>query len=161
MGRVLAAIFNILGARVEGAVFLDLYAGTGAVGVEAMSRAASMVYMVDADAVRIRELQALLGDCGCRGRAQVAGMRAEQFLSRAKRDALVFDIVFLDPPYEAGELARVLPVLGEGTLLAEGATVLAEHERRTELAETFGALRKVKAYRYGDTMLSMYRKEAS
>jgi 16S rRNA (guanine(966)-N(2))-methyltransferase RsmD len=152
------SVFNILAGRVEGSAFLDLYSGTGAVGAEAMSRKAAAVYFVEAERRRALAIEELLKGCGCRDRAKVVNSDALGFIEKAERQGALFDIVFLDPPYRTGELARVLPALGRGAVLSEGALVLAEHESKAALPDEAGVLRKKKTYKYGDTSLTLYER---
>lgn len=158
--KVREAIFNIIEPKMEGAVFLDLYAGSGAVGTEAMSRKAAKVFFVEADSGRVAGIEEMLRGCGCRQRAVVLREKALDFLRKAAFENMRFDIVFLDPPYASKELELVLPLLGKGSVLAEDAVVIAEHRKKTVLPDEAGVLRKHKTYRYGDTHLTLYRKAA-
>jgi 16S rRNA (guanine(966)-N(2))-methyltransferase RsmD len=156
LSKVREAVFNILMGRVEGEVFVDLYAGTGAIGMDAMSRGAGAVYFVEADRRRAERIKALLEGCGCRPRAHIMPMKAAVFVRKAQREGLRPDIVFLDPPYYSDELDVVLPLLGEEGLLADGGVVMAEHPSRKALPEQIGVLKKKKTYKYGDTSLSLF-----
>jgi len=156
--KVREAIFNIIGPRMEDAVFLDLYAGSGAVGTEAMSRKAARVFFVEAEAGRVAGIEELLRGCSCRERAVILREKALDFLRRAASHDMRFDIVFLDPPYASGELELAIPLLGEGGALADDALVIAEHMKKTALPDEAGVLIKHKTYRYGDTHLTLYRK---
>lgn len=157
--KVREALFNILAAKVEGSVFLDLYAGSGAVGMEAMSRGASTVHFVEADGKRAESLRLLMEGCGCSGRARMVRMNAAEFIAESAAEGRKWDIVFLDPPYRSGELEKVLPLIGEGAVLAPGAAVIAEHGKRHELPDRAGVLGKIKTYKYGDTVLTLYEKD--
>jgi 16S rRNA (guanine(966)-N(2))-methyltransferase RsmD len=156
--KVRESIFNILGQRIKDAIFVDLYAGTGAVGTEAMSRGAESVYFVEADKKRAEGIEELLSGCGCRGRAIIVKSKAVDFINRAMVEGQSFDIVFLDPPYGSDELEKMLPLLGECTALAEDALVMAEHSSKVEPLDNLGSLSKSKTYKYGDTALTIYRK---
>ncbi|GAB4388578.1 MAG: 16S rRNA (guanine(966)-N(2))-methyltransferase RsmD [Thermodesulfovibrionales bacterium] len=156
--KVKESLFNILMGEVEGSVFVDLYAGTGAVGAEAMSRKAEMVYFVEADRKRAERIEYLLSGCGCRARAVVVHAKAVDFLRRSASEGKSFDIVFIDPPYHTGEMDLVLPVVAEGGVLREGAAVVAEHFSKKAMPDEAGCLVKKKSYRYGDTTLTLYRR---
>jgi 16S rRNA (guanine(966)-N(2))-methyltransferase RsmD len=156
--KVRESVFNILRERVEDAVFVDLYAGTGAVGMEAMSRGARTVFFVEADRRRAGSIEETIEGCGCRAKAVVVKKKAEDFIRKAASEGGSFDIVFLDPPYYSTEMGTVLPLVGEGPLLNDGALVLAEHLSKRELPDEVGVLRKKKTYKYGDTTLTLYRK---
>jgi len=153
--KVRESLFNILAPRIEGSVFVDLYAGTGAIGMEAMSREAGTVYYVEADKKRAAAIEETLSGCGCRPKAIVFNSKAEDFIKRAAADGRVFDIVFLDPPYASGEAGPVLELLGSGKVLSPDALVVAEHASRETPPDEAGVLRKRKSYRYGDTTLTV------
>ncbi len=159
--RLRETLFNVLGPAVQGARFLDLYAGSGAVGVEALSRGAAFCAFAErgpAALAAIRENLASLG-LGSSARARVEGRSAQAALQRLPGAAESFDFVFLDPPYEAsGEYTETLAILGrEGPrLLRPGATVIAEHARRGDLPERFGVLARRRLLQQGDAALSFY-----
>ncbi|MDA8168743.1 MAG: 16S rRNA (guanine(966)-N(2))-methyltransferase RsmD [Nitrospiraceae bacterium] len=156
LSKVRQAIFNIIARRVEGSVFMDLYAGTGAIGMEAMSRGAREVYFVESDRKTAGILRDLLEGCGCRPKAHILPVKADAFLKRAGKEGVRADIVFLDPPYASGELEKILPRITSEKVLAEGAVVIAEHSSKVSLPEETGILRKKKVYKYGDTSLTLY-----
>ena len=150
----------------EGAWFLDLYAGSGAVGIEAASRGATTVVLVERAEPALRVLRANLERLGLRGSVRLDAVSVGAFLRRVrlKSAAMRFDAVFLDPPYEsADEYAMALGLLG-GTaagLLAEDAVVIAEHRRKEKLEEQYGALRRTRLLEQGDAALSFYQAAAS
>lgn len=153
--KVRESLFNILGERIKGSVFVDLYAGTGAIGIEAMSRNASTVYFVEANRKRAATIEGTLKGCGCRPRAVIVNVKADSFVKKAASEGKKFDIVFLDPPYGSGEIEPLLELLGKGDVLGEDSVVVAEHSKKTELPDEAGVLRKKKSYRYGDTALTL------
>lgn len=157
--KVREAIFNILQSEIGQALFLDLYAGTGAVGLEALSRGAEKVFFVENNQVRAKAVMDYVHKLGLDDRASVYQEEAGAFLKRAMRTGLKFDIIFADPPYMSGEIANVLPNLGEYNILKEDGCILVEHPSKTALTENIQNLRPVKKYRYGDTMITLYRKE--
>ena len=120
--RIRETLFNWLGPRIVGARCLDLFAGSGALGLEALSRGASQVTFVERDAVAARELRARLTEWGAVG-AQVEQTEAVRFLKAAARP---FDIVFLDPPFAAGLLPQVGQLLEEQHWLGANALVYVE-----------------------------------
>lgn len=153
--KVRESLFNILGLRVKGSVFVDLYAGTGVIGMEAMARDADSVYFVEASRKRAAQIEDTLKDCGCRPKAKILSMKAETFIKKAVAEGKEFDIVFLDPPYASGDAERLLTLLGKGEVLKEGSVVVAEHSSKTGLPDEVGVLHKKKSYRYGDTTLTL------
>jgi len=155
--RVREAVFNIAGQDMEGKIFVDLYAGTGAMGMEAMSRGAQKVYFVESDPVRYRSIKETLQGCGCGPKAHMLNATAEEFLRLLSQNSERVDIFFLDPPYDSDEIERVLPLIDQSRALAANGIVLAEHRKDRIMPEEAGLLFKSKAYKYGDTMLSLYR----
>lgn len=168
--RLRETLFNVLtqGAvdRVDGGVFLDLYAGSGAVGIEALSRGAASVTFVEQGAAALRVLEKNLAGLGLEAGSRRDAVRVEKaaalrFLRGAVERGGVWPlgVVFLDPPYDSpGEYTAVLGLLGGGgrELLTEEALVVAEHRRKDDPGESFGALRRVRLLRQGDAALSFY-----
>ena len=158
--RLRETLFNVLAPRVEGSVFLDLYAGSGAVGIEALSRGAQEAIFVEQAEPALRAIRGNLASLGIRGhyaleaRNVAAGLRR---LAEAERKA---DLIFLDPPYaQADEYGLALGLLGGacGGVLTGEAWVIAEHEKRRELEERYGKLARFRVLKQGDAALSFYR----
>ncbi len=158
--KVRESIFNILGPRINGAVFVDLYAGSGAVGMEAMSRGAQTVYFVEADGKRVATLRETLEGCGCQAKARIVHQKAQDFVRRPTGDDRVWDVVFLDPPYHSEEYEAILPLLAECPQVGEDTLVMAEHATKLPLPERVRGLSVRKTYKYGDTMLTVYERTA-
>jgi 16S rRNA (guanine(966)-N(2))-methyltransferase RsmD len=156
-GRVKEALFSILGTRIVGASVLDLYAGTGAVGIEALSRGASRVVFVESHRDSLTSLHANLKHCGLTVRAEVFSGEAAAFLRQA---APAFDVVFLDPPYATDGASSVLPSLSGSAIIRDGTIVILEHLTKHDIPQHIGPLNRVKQYRYGDTSLSLFRVDA-
>jgi 16S rRNA (guanine(966)-N(2))-methyltransferase RsmD len=168
--KVRKAIFDILG-DIEGLSFLELYAGSGAVGFEALSRGASEAVMVEYNRdcqLAIKENIETLKDNAC----SLYPHEAEKAIFWLHKNGRRFDIIFLDPPYYVGNTFRVLQVpqgvslakktlqtLGAYDILSPNGLVIAQHFKRDELPEECGQLVLVKEAKYGDTVLSIYRKE--
>ena len=143
--RLRETLFNVLAGRIQGAAFLDLYAGSGAVGIEALSRGAARVEFVERDSAALKILRGNLerlglagletaGECHIHAAAVGATLRKMQRASGMGQQAAKFDLVFLDPPWEAAEdYAATLGLLGGAAagLLANGAEVIAEHRQGT------------------------------
>lgn len=159
--KVREAIFDILRDRIMGSSFLDLYAGTGAVGMEALSRGAAKAVFVESSRARADMIDSLLARYGLKEHAIVVRSRAEDFIRKGPVSDHLCDIVFLDPPYISNELERALHLIGEGHLLNAGGIVVAEHSSKLALPEGIGVLRKTKDYKYGDSTLTRYRMEES
>ena len=158
--RLREVLFTQLARKVAGARFLDLCAGTGAVGLEALSRGAAHVTFVEASGEACDFIEANLAACGVAG-AQ-AEVRAEEVLSflraEASGEGRRWDVAFFDPPYSA-DYAHVLSVFGGGAALERKRGVLVvEHHHQNRLAETFGVLRRWRVVRQGDSCLSFYER---
>jgi 16S rRNA (guanine(966)-N(2))-methyltransferase RsmD len=149
--RVREALFSILGARVAGARVLDLFAGSGALGLEALSRGAGAVTFVERAPAALRVLRANLEALGAE--AEVVRGDAPKWLRAASAGARQYDLVFLDPPYRqaealGAELSELLPAV-----LGRDALVVAESDRRTPLELTIPTIDE---RRYGDTLIRFH-----
>jgi 16S rRNA (guanine966-N2)-methyltransferase len=156
--KVREAIFNILGPLPPSAA-LDLFAGTGALGIEALSRGASQATFVERDHRALAALHRNLKEFGLLGRARVIDGSVTAALQRLSDEASArFSWVFVDPPYASEEVSGVLALLSGGQVLADGAVVIVEHDRRNLPPERVGAIEMVDRRFYGDTGLSFYRR---
>ena len=152
-GIVKQAIFNMVGPRIEGARVLDLFAGSGALGIEALSRAAGSVTFVDQQERGLAILRQNLDALGFKERAHVVRDDVVRWLEASPDAIRSADFVFLDPPYDDVVLDRALKVLDREVT---GATVLAEHSRRQQLPE-LTRLRVDRERRYGDTIVTVLK----
>ena len=154
--RVREAIFNILGAAVAEARVLDLFAGTGALGIEALSRGAAAAVFVEDHPEALKGLRRNLETLGLVERSQVLPLPAAAALRKLSARREPFGLVFLDPPYGGGVAQATLIALAAANLLLPGAWVVAEHSRRETLPETAGVLGQRTLRRYGDTQVAIY-----
>lgn len=159
--RVKEALFSILGGEVEGARVLDLYAGSGALGIEALSRGAAHVTFVEADPLSIRLIRENLQVCGLMDGVEVHVRRVETFLSRVSDTVPPFRIVLADPPYHATDEVVRLAALFPSRLLEPCAIVALEHGRDVTAPPAFGPVFRSRTYRYGDTVVTLYRQETA
>ena len=150
-GMVKQAIFNMVGARIEAAAVLDLFAGSGALGIEALSRGAARVTFVDQQPRGLAILRQNLDALGFRERAHLVRADVVRWLEASPDAIRSSDFVFLDPPYDDVILDRALEVLDREVA---GATVLAEHSRRQPLPD-LARLRVDRQRRYGDTLVTV------
>jgi 16S rRNA (guanine966-N2)-methyltransferase len=157
--KVREAIFDILRNDISGAVFLDLYAGTGTVALEALSRGAKKAYLVESNPVRYRALNETIDRLGLQEKASSFREEALRFLSRAAGSGIDFDIIFADPPYASGETDNILPSIDRHDILKAGGCLIVEHPSRKPPTFIPLTVKLVKSYRYGDTSLTLYRKE--
>jgi 16S rRNA (guanine(966)-N(2))-methyltransferase RsmD len=153
----------VLAPRIEGAVFADLYAGSGANGIEALSRGAKQVFFVENAPPALAAIRANLASLEIREGFRIEARSVAGAMQRLAKEGQKLDLVFLDPPYESQkEYATTLAHLdGDcATLLASGAIVIAEHRRREPLAERYGSLTRYRVLEQGDAALSFYSKAA-
>jgi 16S rRNA (guanine966-N2)-methyltransferase len=157
--RLRETLFNVITPRIEGASFLDLCAGSGAVGIEAISRGASHVTFIERS-TRMRALiQSNLDLCRVPGeQTEVIRSEAATFLRQAIAGGRApWDLIFFDPPYSANYL-RVLELFGSDTaeLLGDDGLLVVEHDHRNPLPESFGSLHRRRVLKQGDSALSFY-----
>ena len=162
--RLRETLFNVLAPRIEGAAFLDLYAGSGAVGIEALSRVPGSGVFVERAPAGLAALRGNLDRLGLTAGFRIQSGSVGAWLRKASGGGATFDLVFLDPPYEAAdEYAATLGMLGGDAagLLAEGALVIAEHRskagREERLEERYGKLERMRLLEQGDAALSFYK----
>jgi len=154
--RVREAIFNIIALDLTGLWVLDLFAGTGAMGLEALSRGAGYVVMVDQHPGAVKLINRNLAACGNPQHAKLFRLDLRRGLKGLIRRGYRFDLVFLDPPYGRGLSQRCLEQLGKGTLLNATATVVSEHATEDNLTSTYGCLQRQSMRSYGSTAVSFY-----
>jgi 16S rRNA (guanine(966)-N(2))-methyltransferase RsmD len=157
--RLRETLFNVLAPRIAGAAFLDLYAGSGAVGIEALSRGAAHVTFVERAPAALKVLRENLDRLALAEGFQIHPGSVGSFLRKPRSGLPGFDIVFLDPPYDAAEeYAETLGLLGGASagFLAAGSVVIAEHRRKQRLKEQHGRLIRTRLLEQGDAALSFY-----
>jgi 16S rRNA (guanine966-N2)-methyltransferase len=158
--RVKESLFAILRDDVLGAVILDLFAGSGALGIEALSRGAAHATFVDRSARSIAAVRANLRALRVpAGDVAVVKSTVMAHLTGGSPGGRAYDLAFLDPPYNASDGGEILHALGEhaATLLSERATVVLEHATAEPVADAYGVLTRITVRRYGDTSLSLFR----
>jgi 16S rRNA (guanine(966)-N(2))-methyltransferase RsmD len=159
--RVRESLFSVLGERLEGACFLDLYAGAGAVGLEALSRGAAQATFVESHrpAGRVIEENARL--CGFEGRFRVIMAPVARGLAMLRAEGVTFDLIFADPPYGRGEVGAALARLGQWPeMLAEEGLLIVQRSRHEKPGE-IAAFEGVRTLRYGETLVDIYESRKS
>ena len=158
------ALFAILRGQVPRARVLDLFAGSGSRGIEALSRGAAHVTFVDSSAASLRTVRANLADLGVpREQSNMIRLDARTALSQMLTAPDPFDLIFIDPPYDstlAHEALQAVGIGGERLVTAEG-TVVVEHPPTASLAEFYGMLTRVRVEQYGNSSISLYRRVVS
>ncbi|ADO71643.1 16S rRNA (guanine(966)-N(2))-methyltransferase RsmD [Stigmatella aurantiaca] len=155
--RVRETLFNVLGQWLEGQAVLDLYAGTGALGLEALSRGAGRAVLVDSD----REAQAL-----CRQNTDTLGFSSQvellclpvaRAVEQLGQKGLSFELIFADPPYAVRGVEGVLEQVARSKLLTPGGMLVVEHDKREVAPGSHEGLERVDQRKFGDTVASFYR----
>ena len=156
--RVKEALFNILGNRVAGSSFLDLYAGSGQIGIEALSRGAKEVIFVDNHPSAISLIRTNLGFLPDEKSPKIPRNNVLRAIGNLSRKKKIFDIIFLDPPYKSRLVRNTLQPLAKSDILKTTSLVIAEHHKTLALDKEIGFLNQVRQERYGDTVLTFYQK---
>jgi 16S rRNA (guanine(966)-N(2))-methyltransferase RsmD len=159
--RLRETLFDIFGASVEGTRWLDVYAGSGAVGIEALSRGAAEVTFIEKHRAATNVIRENLQGLNIGNEASVIAADADAGLKQLSARGFVADFVFLDPPYAlADEYQATLGFLDDAAVLGATGVVIAEHGRRHPLPERFSHLARVRVVEQGDAALSFYRRSA-
>jgi 16S rRNA (guanine(966)-N(2))-methyltransferase RsmD len=157
--RVRESVFGIIEPLLTGAVALDLFAGSGSLGIESLSRGAERVTFVERDPRVLKVTERNVRELGLAGRARVVRADAMRALS-GRIPGGPFDVVFVDPPYASGLVPRVLELLAAGGHLNAGAVVVVEHAAGDEFGETAGTLSRTRSKNYGTTEVDFYEDRA-
>ena len=158
--RLRETLFNVVSVAVQDSVWVDLFAGTGAVGIEALSRGAHMVYFVEAAKRAARTIRNNLATLTIEEGYEVIERDAATALRLLDSQAVSCNFCFLDPPYrKMGDYEQVLGFLSQSRLLAPRSMVIAEHDKHFDPGEAFGALRRRRKLQQGDAVLSFYGRD--
>jgi len=160
--RMRETLFNVLTAgspeALSGSVWLDLFAGTGAVGIEALSRGAKEVHFVESSGAAAEAIRKNLHSLGIVDGFKIVQQELPHAFWRMERDRVAADVVFIDPPYrEKDAYTQTLGALAESSLIWAMSVVIAEHEKKFDLGQEFGPLHRFRRLVQGSTALSFYR----
>lgn len=150
--RVKESLFSIIQFDLPGAKFLDLFAGSGQIAVEALSRGAGFAYLVDSSNKSIKVCAENVKACSYEEKTKLVSMKSDEFL---KNTSEMFDVAFLDPPYHFGLLEENLMLLGEK--MNKNGIIICEHPFSLPLPNVVGELSQYKSYKYGKIALTVYR----
>lgn len=153
--RVKEGLFSSLQFDIEGRRFLDLFAGSGQMGIEALSRGCASCVFVDASKDALKVIKENVSACGFDDRSRVINGDAISFLATSKD---TFDIAFLDPPYKADLLLKALKGLEK--LMSNYGIIVCEHPFDVSLPDSVGGFKLAKRYQYGKILLSVFKKES-
>jgi 16S rRNA (guanine966-N2)-methyltransferase len=155
--RLRETLFNVVAPRIADSVWLDLFAGSGAVGIEALSRGARSVYFVESSGAAARTIRKNLHTLEIDQGADVIERDVATALRTLNTQAVICDFIFLDPPYrKLDDYEQVLSFLSQARLLGPNSQVIAEHDKHFDPGDTFGTLRRHRTLRQGDAVLSFY-----
>lgn len=152
--RVKESLFNILGSEVEGKVVLDLFAGTGNLGIEALSRGAKRVIFVEKGRQALRLIQTNLNQFGLADRSEILPKDVNRAIGILKQRGECFDLILMDPPYEKGLIQRTLMKLNTHPIYHGDSILVIEHNRREPLPHILEGWNLIRQQKIGDTLLS-------
>lgn len=164
--RVKESLFNVLAGRVVDADFLDLFAGSGNVGIEALSRGARSCVFVELMTPHLKVVEENLGSTGLKERAEMLRRDARAAVADLGKRERRFDLIFVDPPYAQDLVPAALTLIAEHAVLAADGWVICEHHRKDPVPDSVpapnpaGGLTKFRELVFGETVLSIYRGEA-
>ncbi|HEY4553944.1 MAG TPA: 16S rRNA (guanine(966)-N(2))-methyltransferase RsmD [Bacillaceae bacterium] len=156
--KVKETIFNMIGPYFDGGIGLDLFAGSGGLGLEALSRGLERVIFVDRDMNAIQTIKSNISICKMEDQSEVYRNDAERALKAIVKRELAFDFIFLDPPYKKQKLVDLLEFIDKHELLSDGGKIICEHSSEVVLQNEIGCLGQVKSGGYGIIGLTIYTK---
>lgn len=156
-GRAKGALFNILAVQNPGARFLDLFAGTGSVGIEALSRGAKLAIFVEDNRKAVLALRDNIEMTGFSDRSEVYCLDVIKALKVLDKAVARFDIVFIGAPYGSSLLGETLKTMSETSIVDKDGIVVAERSKRDKISDSYGSLVRYRDANYGDTILSFYK----
>ncbi|WP_297991889.1 16S rRNA (guanine(966)-N(2))-methyltransferase RsmD [Anoxybacillus sp.] len=154
--KVKEAMFNMIGPYFSGGLGLDLFGGSGGLGIEALSRGLDRVIFVDHDAKAVQTIKKNVAACRLTDQAEIYRNDAERALKAIIKRGLTFRLIFLDPPYKNKQLEALIAIIDAHQLLQKDGFIVAEHGAEVELPKQIGRLTKVKDETYGITAVSIF-----
>lgn len=155
--KVKEALFSIIAGYIPDADVLDLYAGTGSLGIEALSRGAASAVFVDHSGESCRIIRENLEHTKMQDRGTVIKGNAADIISRLAAQHKMYDIIFMDPPYNKNFIVETLNILAKNDIIKGNGIIIAEHSIKDDVPEIVGNLRLISSRRYKDTVLSFYK----
>ena len=154
--KVKEALFSILGDTIIDSVFLDLFGGTGGIGIEALSRGAKHVVFIDANIKSIKVLKGNLDNLNIKDNAEVFHTDYTTAIGKLYKFKKQFDIIFIDPPYRAGMAQNALEAIDKNPILTQTGLIVVEHDSGEDMPQSIGRLNKYRIKKYGNTTLAFY-----
>jgi 16S rRNA (guanine(966)-N(2))-methyltransferase RsmD len=156
--KVKEAIFNMIGPYFEGGIALDLFAGSGGLGIESLSRGLEKAIFIDRDHKAIQTIYENLNACQLENQAEVYRNDADRALKALIKREVSFDYIFLDPPYKQQQLVNIMQKMDQYMLVHSGSRIVCEHSHEVELPASIGELMQVKHEEYGIIAITIYEK---
>lgn len=157
--RVKESIFSMIHSYIVDSIGLDLFAGTGALGIEALSRGAEKVYFVDSNKNSIKVVEENIAYTGFKQESIVLFRQAQRAISEFSSNKNKFDVIFMDPPYLKGFIVPCINFIDTGEILNNEGIIVVEHDIKDLLPDYIGRLIKIKDKKYGNTRITIYAKE--
>ena len=157
--RLRETLFNVLSPRIQGAYFLDVCAGSGAVGIEALSRGASHVVFVEQSRVACGIIKENLAPLGAEKKTEIVNRDASVAINALAVRSQKFDIIYFDPPYDSNLYSEAIPLIEGGGLLNDDAILVVEHRAKAPLEPCYGSLQLYREIKQGDSSIAFYRVE--
>jgi 16S rRNA (guanine(966)-N(2))-methyltransferase RsmD len=151
------AIFNMIGPYFTGGFGLDLFAGSGGLGIEGLSRGLDKIIFVDLDRKAVQIINENVKSCGLEEKSEIYRNEASRALKAIVKRELSFDYIFLDPPYKKQQLVKLVEMIGSHHLLKETGTIVCEHGSEIQLPESIGSFVKTRQEEYGIIGVSIYK----
>jgi len=155
--KVKESIFNMIGPFFDGGIALDLFAGSGGLGIECLSRGADQAIFVEKDSRAFQTLQVNIKKCRYEREVELFRTDANRAVKGLLKREIVIDYLFVDPPYHKKEYYDLVETLVQGEKLSESAIIMCEHSLEVELPESYGVYQLTRRETYGSTIISIYR----
>lgn len=156
--KVREALFTIIGDNIRNRVFVDLYGGTGIIGFEAASRGAKKVIINEINKKYINYIKKNITDMNFINLIETSNLSAKKFLLNSFNEGIKYDIIFADPPYYLNEIDDLIIIIEKIDILNNEGYFIIEHFKKKILPDDIGILKKIRQYKYGDTILTFFRK---
>jgi 16S rRNA (guanine(966)-N(2))-methyltransferase RsmD len=155
--KVKGAVYNIIAAHIDGSAVLDMFAGTGSMGIEALSRGASSAVFFDKSMQCCRIIKENLEHTKLTEKALVFNMDYASGINKMQLEGRKFDIIIMDPPYNKNFIQEALKLLTKNDIIVDDGIIIAEHSVLDKLPESCGKLKIIDTRKYGDTMITIYK----
>ena len=155
-GRVKEALFNIIACNIENSTVLDTFAGTGSLGIEALSRGAGRAVFLDKSVECCQIIKENLSHTKLADKAEVYPTDFANGIEKLFKKGIQFDLILLDPPYNKNFIQETLKILIKNDIMKDDGIIIAEHSTSDSLSETIGRFELIDTRKYGDTMISIY-----